>query len=155
MAGKQAKILSDEQTDRLLSFVSTTRNPLRNRVLVLLIPQSRVTGRGDRQTDLADGFGPRRRNCPCSRAQGPRSKEGQRALRFTPICAAPWSRWCKQAVRSVNSLTNVYLLSSSCLRFSRFERAHSRSPPHARDMVQSDRYEQVSFAGNASKVSRF
>ena len=36
MAGKQAKILSNEQTERLLSFVSTTRNPLRNRVLVLL-----------------------------------------------------------------------------------------------------------------------
>ena len=36
MAGKQAKILSDEQTERLLSFVSTTRNPIRNRVLVLL-----------------------------------------------------------------------------------------------------------------------
>ncbi len=36
MAGKKAKILSDEQTERLLSFVSTTRNPIRNRVLVLL-----------------------------------------------------------------------------------------------------------------------
>jgi len=36
MAGKQAKILSDEQTERLLSFVSTTRNPVPNRVLVLL-----------------------------------------------------------------------------------------------------------------------
>ena len=36
MAGKQAKILSDDQVERLLSFVSTTRNPIRNRVLVLL-----------------------------------------------------------------------------------------------------------------------
>ena len=36
MAGKQAKILSDGQVERLLSFASTTRNPLRNRVLVLL-----------------------------------------------------------------------------------------------------------------------
>ena len=36
MAGKQAKILSDAQVERLLLFVSTTRNPLRNRVLVLL-----------------------------------------------------------------------------------------------------------------------
>ena len=36
MAGKQAKILSDDQVERLLSFASTTRNPLRNRVLVLL-----------------------------------------------------------------------------------------------------------------------
>jgi len=36
MAGKQAKILSDDQVEWLLSFASTTRNPLRNRVLVLL-----------------------------------------------------------------------------------------------------------------------
>ena len=36
MAGKQAKILSDDQGDRLLLFASTTRNPIRNRVLVLL-----------------------------------------------------------------------------------------------------------------------
>jgi integrase/recombinase XerD len=36
MAGKQAKILSHEQIDRLLSFVSKTRQPDRNRVLVLL-----------------------------------------------------------------------------------------------------------------------
>ena len=36
MAGKQAKILSDDQGGRLLLFASTTRNPLRNRVLVLL-----------------------------------------------------------------------------------------------------------------------
>ena len=36
MAGKQAKILSDDQVERLLLFASTTRNPLRNRVLVLL-----------------------------------------------------------------------------------------------------------------------
>jgi integrase/recombinase XerD len=36
MGGKQAKILSGDQVERLLSFASTTRNPLRNRVLVLL-----------------------------------------------------------------------------------------------------------------------
>jgi integrase len=36
MAGKQAKILSEEQVERLLSFVFTTRNPARNRALVLL-----------------------------------------------------------------------------------------------------------------------
>jgi len=36
MPGKQAKILSDGQIERLLSFVSTTRNPTRNLVLVLL-----------------------------------------------------------------------------------------------------------------------
>ena len=36
MAGKQAKILSHDQVERLLSFASTTRNPIRNRVLVLL-----------------------------------------------------------------------------------------------------------------------
>ncbi|MFZ0422143.1 MAG: site-specific integrase, partial [Xanthobacteraceae bacterium] len=36
MIGKQAKILSDDQVESLLWFVSTTRNPIRNRVLVLL-----------------------------------------------------------------------------------------------------------------------
>ena len=36
MIGKQAKILSDAQVERLLLFVSTTRNPIRNRVIVLL-----------------------------------------------------------------------------------------------------------------------
>jgi integrase len=36
MIGKKAKILSDEQGARLLSFTSTTRYPARNRVIVLL-----------------------------------------------------------------------------------------------------------------------
>lgn len=36
MAGKQAKILSDEHIDALLLFVSGTRHPDRNRTLVLL-----------------------------------------------------------------------------------------------------------------------
>lgn len=36
MAGKQAKILSDEQAAELLAFAGGSRNPLRNRVLVLL-----------------------------------------------------------------------------------------------------------------------
>jgi integrase len=36
MTGKQAKILSNDQEDQLLLFASTTRNPIRNRVLVLL-----------------------------------------------------------------------------------------------------------------------
>jgi integrase/recombinase XerD len=36
MVGKKAKILSDEQTARLLTFAATGRYPLRNRVLVLL-----------------------------------------------------------------------------------------------------------------------
>jgi integrase/recombinase XerD len=36
MTGKQAKILSDEQVEQLLFFVSTTRHSVRNRVLVLL-----------------------------------------------------------------------------------------------------------------------
>lgn len=36
MAGKQAKILSTEQVDWLLAFAATTRNSLRNRVLILL-----------------------------------------------------------------------------------------------------------------------
>lgn len=36
MPGKQAKILSDEHIEALIGFVSTTRQPLRNRVLVLL-----------------------------------------------------------------------------------------------------------------------
>lgn len=36
MAGKQAKILSDDQVRRLLLFVDTTRNAHRNRVIVLL-----------------------------------------------------------------------------------------------------------------------
>ena len=36
MVGKHAKILSGDQVDRLLGFAGTTRNPIRNRVLVLL-----------------------------------------------------------------------------------------------------------------------
>jgi integrase/recombinase XerD len=36
MIGKKAKILSDDQVEQLLDFASTTRNPIRNRVLVLL-----------------------------------------------------------------------------------------------------------------------
>lgn len=36
MAGKQAKILTDEQATSLLSFLSTRRHPARNRVIALL-----------------------------------------------------------------------------------------------------------------------
>ena len=36
MAGKQAKILHDQQINDLLVFASTTRNPLRNKLIVLL-----------------------------------------------------------------------------------------------------------------------
>jgi integrase/recombinase XerD len=36
MPGKQAKILSDEQIKQLLTFAARSRNPRRNRVLVLL-----------------------------------------------------------------------------------------------------------------------
>ncbi|MEW6450046.1 MAG: tyrosine-type recombinase/integrase [Pseudomonadota bacterium] len=40
MAGKQAKTLTDEQIADLLAYASTSRNPLRNRVLVLLSVQA-------------------------------------------------------------------------------------------------------------------
>jgi integrase len=36
MAGRQAKVLSDQQIEDLLVYTSTTRNPERNRVIVLL-----------------------------------------------------------------------------------------------------------------------
>jgi hypothetical protein len=36
MAGKQAKILSDANIDDLLLFAETTRQPVRNKVMVLL-----------------------------------------------------------------------------------------------------------------------
>jgi integrase len=36
MAGRQAKILHDQQIDDLLVFASVTRNPLRNKLIVLL-----------------------------------------------------------------------------------------------------------------------
>jgi integrase len=36
MAGKQAKVLSEQEVEDLLFFANTTRNPDRNRVLVLL-----------------------------------------------------------------------------------------------------------------------
>jgi integrase/recombinase XerD len=36
MAGRQAKILTDQQIETLLAYAATTRDPLRNRVLVLL-----------------------------------------------------------------------------------------------------------------------
>jgi integrase len=36
MSGRQAKVLSDQQIEDLLAYTSTTRNPERNRVIVLL-----------------------------------------------------------------------------------------------------------------------
>jgi integrase/recombinase XerD len=36
MAGRQAKILHDRQINDLLVFASSTRNPLRNKLIVLL-----------------------------------------------------------------------------------------------------------------------
>ena len=65
MIGKQAKILSEEQVERLLEFVSTTRNPVRNPSIGPVVPQSWVAGWGNRQTDLADGVGSSGRNCRC------------------------------------------------------------------------------------------
>jgi integrase len=36
MSGRRAKVLSDKQIEDLLVYTSTTRNPERNRVIVLL-----------------------------------------------------------------------------------------------------------------------
>jgi hypothetical protein len=36
MAGKQAKVLSEQEVEDLLFFAKTTRNPDRNRVIILL-----------------------------------------------------------------------------------------------------------------------
>jgi integrase len=36
MAGRQAKVLLDQQIEDLLVYISTTRNPETNRVIVLL-----------------------------------------------------------------------------------------------------------------------
>jgi integrase/recombinase XerD len=36
VAGKQAKLLTDQQIETLLVYASTTRNPIRNRLIVLL-----------------------------------------------------------------------------------------------------------------------
>ena len=36
MSGRRAKVLSDQQIEDLLVYTSTTRNPERNRVIVLL-----------------------------------------------------------------------------------------------------------------------
>src|ERR1019366_9531884 len=112
MAGKQAKILSNDQVERLLSFASTTRNPLRNRVLILLSLKAGLRVGEIAKLTWPMVLDPRRRKRLGNRTAGPGGKEGQRAIRFTRICAAPWSRWCKPAVRAVNWLTNVYLLSS-------------------------------------------
>jgi hypothetical protein len=36
MAGKQAKILSNDHIDDLLAFAETTRQPVRNKLMILL-----------------------------------------------------------------------------------------------------------------------
>jgi integrase len=36
MAGKQAKILSSDHSDDLLAFAETTRQPVRNKLMILL-----------------------------------------------------------------------------------------------------------------------
>lgn len=42
MSGRQAKVLSDSQIQELLAYVKSTRNPRRNRVLVLLSVKARL-----------------------------------------------------------------------------------------------------------------
>ena len=62
MAGKQAKILSEQQTRSLLVFASSTRNPHRNQLIVALVAQGWPARWRDRQADLGHGGGPDRRN---------------------------------------------------------------------------------------------
>jgi integrase len=45
MAGKQAEILSDANIDDLLLFAETTRQPLRNKVMVLLSAKAGLRAR--------------------------------------------------------------------------------------------------------------
>ena len=42
MRGKQAKVLSDDNLDDLLTFIETSRHPLRNKVIVLLSAKASV-----------------------------------------------------------------------------------------------------------------
>ena len=90
MVGKQAKILSDEQVESLLLFVSTSRHPIRNRVLVLLSLKA-----GLRAGEIANltwpmVLGPQSEIGLCNRTVGPRREETKR----TAYSYAPRSARC-------------------------------------------------------------
>ena len=51
MPGRQAKILSKDSSDDLLVFASTTRQPLRDRLIVLLSVKA-----GLRAAEIANGW---------------------------------------------------------------------------------------------------
>jgi integrase len=76
MVGKQAKILTYDQIRRLLVFVSTTRNPVRNCVLVLLSLKAGLRAGEIASLTWADGFGPRRRNYPLIELRDHAAKKG-------------------------------------------------------------------------------
>ena len=55
MAGKQAKILSDANIDDLLLFAETTRQPARNRAMVLLSAKAGLRAGEIAHLDVGDG----------------------------------------------------------------------------------------------------
>ena len=100
MPGRQAKTLSSADVNDLLVFASCTRNPLRNRVIVLLSAKA-----GLRAGEIANltwdmVLGPTGQISGMHRAARPRSQEGQRPhdpdssgaprrpRRFTPRCSS-------------------------------------------------------------------
>jgi hypothetical protein len=86
MAGRQAKILTVADVEDLLVFASCTRNPVRNRVIVLLSAKA-----GLRAGEIADlDHGPRRQRPHQHRHRAARHgrKEGQRPL--DPHSFRPW-----------------------------------------------------------------
>ena len=62
MSGKQAKILSKDSCDDLLVFASTTRHPVRNRLIVLLSIKAGLRAGEIAKSDLGDGAHPDRRD---------------------------------------------------------------------------------------------
>ncbi len=70
MPGKQAKILSEDDLYDLLAYTSATRNPIRNRVIVLLSAKAGL--RAGERVGAALPMGPARSCCPSVVAPWPR-----------------------------------------------------------------------------------
>ena len=73
--GKQAKVLTEHQQQALLAWLETRKHADRNRLIVLLSFKSGLRSKGNRRTEMVNGYERRRRDW---RSSSPDQRSEQR-----------------------------------------------------------------------------